>query len=689
MREQPETIGTKELAAMERAIRDDFGIVEKYARGILEEPSLPPIPPPPIDRKFPVETSVEYQLHKSIMRLFPETLSADNAQIILDLASGARPIFSAHKPLTEHEQKFIWEPQIEAWWKSLGEPLRQKFLIAARRVRGDAGETIIEDETRLREARMAGYRRLLSGIFTREPMRMYDTYAVVSRGDVPFCPEGFSVSACVEWRSFLRDEWFAHLSVNQKNKIAGAAQRAQEIPQLIIQKERELDQKNQALQRARGVFDHITHFFSASKRAERSRKESERETLAREVRDLEQELSEYRTSRFIDEQTAHADSALHAVGDRTGVNSRVLDAPQNLFRWSRPTEKTATPQSLDGYAFNSLSGTRHNIPGVVERWMIEGASARAAAAMTSGAERIDAAGGGNTESAHELLEKHRILTEVGRPTVDWDSYLFSLQQSITVELARSMQRGQQLHAAVEREPLAGLLKAYRNALPFVQPEMSEQTARVTSFMNQVLAQTESDLRLRMTRGGAVHGLVPEKDAPWIVALLEEHAAEHADVPKSPDAHAEHADGYVEAMSNGAGHWYYERTRNGSIVHVWEKDNQDAPRYAGHFEGSRFFETPERRWKYVRTDGTTHEVGEFEEGVCFKIDGTVVAHKKNKQGFTDLGKLSRGFGDTVFIGQHQKINVHDSRHTYFVSPRNELLEYHASVNEMRVLGTIES
>lgn len=767
----------------------------------------PPQPPPPFDAKFArneptyfgeknlneQELPLERILHLAILRLFPETVDAETAHVITDLVSGHKPVHCVRAGLSEHELKYVWEPQIEGWWSSLGDELREKFVAAAHRVNGThLGENVQEDP-RLKEARMIGYRRLLNGIFAREPMRMYATYETIKNGQQPFCPDGFTEQSCGEWRDFLNNYWFAHLSTDQKIRIDGINERQRVVPGLLAEKQAALGAKREQLRKTSGLLDRALQFFFKEKRAERERIETERDTLMREVRELEREVLEFHTSAFIDQEIAREDSALHVVGDRAGFGPRVLDTPHTLFSWIRPIEKTHVAGSLDGQVLSGLTGARHNVPAVIERWMLEAGSAQAAAAMNE-SDRIG--GGAHAETPHDLLELHRVLNEEGRPSVDWQAYLFSLQQQITIEIARALQKSQQLRAAVEKEPLSVLLKAYRDALPYVMPDLREQQARVTTYVDELLAQTENDLRHRVGSTTNITNLVSRKDKPWVASLLEARLEERLVEPAQPSAHPEQAadrvtlgfkhelvvapgqtpfavvrevlkafdktkndqtlnrdteqflvsgwvfevgdktqkhltaadgkkaarlytgdrvtalqdasapggvrldimhdpapkhEGYFEDLGTGTAKWYYERLPSGT-VRAWEVDGQGALHFAGHFEGKKFVERPVRQWMYVSADGKKHTVGQFQDDIYFKPDGTVVAERKNENTFSVLGKLAKGFERRVTIKKAddttQEIDLHAPGHTYYITPAYKLVEYHASVNEMRILGSIE-
>ncbi len=383
------------------------------------------------------------------------------------------------------------------------------------------------------KARIVGYRRLLDGIFARQPERLYELYDEVKNGHEPFCPEGFSADASEEWREFLKTEWFSSISADEKIRIDAIVGRRKTLPALIAQKEVQLAKKIEQIKKFDSMLAKVSRFFSSEKKSEFATLEHEREARKREIAELQLELQEFRVSQFIDEQIAETDAQQHSVGDRAGLGARALDASRRMFSWIFSQEKTHAPLSLRGKVFGGLSGLYFNVPSVVDRWMIEAASANAAGSLKKGSS-TDV----HNVAVRDLVDLQRAKFTEGRPEVDWAAYLFALQQRITAEIAQASIKSQPLKIAVEREPLKGMLKAYHDAVPRVAPVMRTQQERLTTIISQQLAQTEQDLRSRIGTRNVGH-LVAGNDVPWIESILDEQEEVDASKPVLPSATPEH------------------------------------------------------------------------------------------------------------------------------------------------------
>ena len=778
---------TPEKKAQEQALHaDEIPVVQLSSADEILDVSDVVVPPPvPDDTEFVSarRESFENLLHSAIESLDPELLNAQTAKIITDLESGKKPVHSVRAGLTEDQLLFTWTPLVDAWWNGLGEEKRKKFEAAARVILS----TTSEAERERRVAQKIGYRRMLDGIFARNPRQMFETFFNVKNGREAFCPAGFSEADCVEWNIFLKEDWFASLSSDEKIRLDAAAKRQKTLPALIEKKELELAQKLTQLKKVNSLGGKVALFFNAGQ----EKGIVHPDFLEREILELRRELIELGVSKFIDDEIAQVDARQQEIGDKVGFGARALDATRRLFSWMFSQEKTHAPQSLKGKVFGGLTGAYYNVPGVVERWMLEAGCSHAVG--TLGDKGISDR---NNETAADLRAQNIASNASGRPEVDWTAYALALQYRISVEISRVVQKSQSLKVAVEREPLAGLLKAYKEVAPRIAPTLREKQERVNSLLAHLVAETEADLRARASiRGVNIQHMVAQKDTHWIQALLEEQEgvdenilatpspeaggdheklafkysvlvgpqkttaaivreiAAKFDTTKSPatlnrdtlqfltqgwvfdqgDAVPKHLmsggreevsiyvgdrvvavqdaaaplgfhlkiernappvrEGYVLDDSRGNPEWYYQRVPNKS-VYAWKINSEGHMHLAGHFEGKKFVEHREKMWSYLDAHGKKRQIGEFAEGIYFKLDGTVVSKNKSRKGsaFTEIGKLSEKLESKITItkkdGSEESIDIHAKGDTYFITPAGKIVEYHASVNQMRELGTLK-
>ncbi len=745
------------------------------------------LPPPPDETEFKSSRPVpiESELQMRIDGLRPESLKAHTAKIITDLVAGVKPVHALRAGLTEDQLMLVWTPLIDAWWNALGDEKRKKFEAAAHQVLNTETDAASE---RLK-AQKVGYRRMLDGIFARNPHMVTEIFDAVKNGREPFCPTGFTEENRVVWYDFLKSEWFSTLSPDEKLRLDAAVKRQKTVPAQIDRKEQELAAKLAQLKKVNSLSGKVALFFNA----QQDKGIVHPDFLEREILELRRELIELGVSKFIDDEIAVADARQHEIGDKAGFGARALDATRRLYSWLFSQEKTHAPQSLKGRIFGGLSGAYYNVPGVVERWMLEAGCSHAAGALG------DKNGGAkNNETAADLRAHNMSNNEFGRPEVDWTAYALALQHRISIEISRAVQKSQPLKTAVEREPLAGLLKAYKETMVRVAPGLRENQERVNSLLTHLIAETDRDLRARATvRGVPIQHMVAEKDTHWIGAILDEIKTEDENRIIHPTAAGEHApdshntmfkysvlvgpqqtteriireiaakfdatkssatlnrdtmqfltDGWVfdqgdtnpkHLMSNGTENvnlyvgdrvvavqddaapfgfhlkiqrnppprregsvlsdshgnpeWYYQRTPS-KTVFAWRISRDGQMRLAGHFEGKKFVEHREKQWNYLDAHGKERQVGEFTEGVYFKPEGTVVSKNKSSKGasFTEIGKLSERFENTVTIitsdDSEQVIDLNTKNKAYLITPSGKLVEYHASVNQMRELGTLK-
>lgn len=755
------------------------------------EPVLPrvegePLPPPPEPEKIEVKKlSLDTELSSALKNLDPSHVDAELARTVADLVAGKKPVHCVRAGLTEQQLLLTWGPLVEGWWSGLGEEKRTKFETAAVALRGASTDA----EKERQAAQKIGYRRMLDGIFARNPRQLYETFYNVKNGREAFCPAGFTEADCVQWNVFLKEDWFASLSADEKIRLDAAAQRQRTLPALIEKKEAELAQKIAQLKKVNSLSGKVALFFNAGQ----EKGIVHPDFLEREILELRRELIELGVSKFIDDEIAQVDAHHQEIGDKTGFGARALDATRRLFSWVHSQEKTRAPQSLKGKVFGGLTGAYFNVPGVVERWMLEAGCSHAVGTLgeKGAAEK-------NNETAADLRAQNISTNASGRPEVDWTAYALALQYRISVEISRVVQKSQSLKVAVEREPLAGLLKAYKEVAPRIAPALREKQERVNSLLAHLVAETEQDLRARASvRGVNIEHLVAQKDTHWIQTLLEDREAldenrvvapsatpesvvDHQklafkysvlvgpqkttsaivreiaakfDTTKTPaalnrdtlqfltqgwvfdegdtapkrlmnagreeihlyvgdrvvavqDAAAPFGfhitiernaapvrEGYVLDDSHGNPEWYYQRVPNKS-VYAWKINSEGHMRLAGHFEGKKFIKETEKMWSYSDAHGKKRQIGEFAEGIFFKPDGTVVSKNKSRKGsaFTEIGKLTEKIEAKVTItkkdGSEESVDLQTKGKAFYITPAGKLVEYHASVNEMRELGTLK-
>jgi hypothetical protein len=756
-----------------------------------QEPVLPieisePLPPPPEPEKMEVKKlSLEAELSHALSNLEPSLVDAELARTVADLVAGKKPVHCVRAGLTEDQLTLTWGPLVEGWWSGLGEEKRKKFETAAI---GLLGATTDAERERV-AAQKVGYRRMLDGIFARNPRQIYDTFFNVKNGRDAFCPAGFSEADRVQWNIFLKEDWFASLSADEKLRLDAAAQRQRTLPVLIQKKELELAQKLAQLKKVNSLSGKVALFFNAGQ----EKGIVHPDFLEREILELRRELIELGVSKFIDDEIAQADAHHQEIGDKAGLGARALDATRRLFSWVFSQEKTRAPQSLKGKVFGGLTGAYFNVPGVIERWMLEAGCSHAVGTL---GEKGGSAK--NNESAADLRAQNISSNASGRPEVDWTAYALALQYRISVEISRVVQKSQSLKVAVEREPLAGLLKAYKEVAPRIAPALREKQERVNSLLAHLIAETEQDLRARASvRGVNIEHMVAQKDTHWIQALMgdrevldenrvvapsatPENIGDHQklafkysvlvgpqkttsavvreiaakfDTTKTPamlnrdtmqfltqgwvfdegdttpkrlmsggreeihlyvgdrvvaiqDASAPFGfyitivrnaapvrEGYVLDDSHGNPEWYYQRVPNKS-VYAWKINSEGHMRLAGHFEGKKFIKESEKMWSYSDAHGKKREIGEFAEGIYFKPDGTVVSKNKSRKGsaFTDIGKLTEKIEAKVTItkkdGSEESVDLQTKGKAFYITPSGMLVECHASVNQMRELGTLK-
>lgn len=489
------------------------------------------VAPPPIPDESAFEStrrpSLETDLHKAIESLTTESMNAQTAKIIFDLESGKKPVHSVRAGLTEDQLLLTWTPLIDAWWNACGDEKRKKFVAAAHEIVSASTEA----EEKRQAAQKSGYRRMLDGIFARNPGKVYEIFDAVKNGRELFCPEGFTEDNCVAWKSFLKSEWFLSLSADEKIRLDAAVKRHKTIPALITKKEQELAQKLAQLKKVNSLRGKVALFFNAGQ----EKGIVHPDFLEREILELRRELIELGVSKFIDDEIAAVDAHQQEVGDKAGFGSRALDATRRLFSWMSSQEKTRAPQSLRGKVFGGLTGAYFNVPAVVERWMLEAGCSHAAGTLgeKGGAEK-------NNETPADLRAQNTVRNTEGYPSVDWTAYALALQYRISIEISRVVQKSQSLKVAAEREPLAGLLKAYKEVVSRVAPALREKQERVNSLLAHLIAETECDLRARASvRGVSIQHMVAEKDTHWIQAILEEQKIEDENRVIHPTSVGEH------------------------------------------------------------------------------------------------------------------------------------------------------
>lgn len=489
------------------------------------------VPPPSPDESLFTSTrrpSLETELHSAIEGFSIDSITPQTAKIIFDLESGKKPVHSVRAGLTEDQLLLIWTPLIDAWWNALGDEKRKKFVHVAHEVVSASTDA---EEKRV-AAQKIGYRRMLDGIFVRNPHKVYEIFDAVKNGRDPFCPEGFKGGDYVAWKNFLKTDWFSSLSADEKIRLAAAVNRQKTTPALIKEKEAELALKLTQLKKVTSISGKVALFFNAGQ----EKGIVHPDFLEREILELRRELLELGVSKFIDHEIAQVDARQQEVADKVGFGSRVFDATRRLFSSMSAQEKTNAPQSLRGKIFGGLTSVYYNVPGVIQRWMLEaGCSYAARASDKTGISEK------NNETAADLRAQHTISNAEGRPEVDWAAYALALQYRISIEISRVVQKSQALKVAVEREPLAGLLRAYKEVVPRIAPALREKQERVNSILVNLIAQTDQDLRARASvRGVSIQHLVTEKDTLWIQTFLEDQRAEDENRVVHPTATGEHA-----------------------------------------------------------------------------------------------------------------------------------------------------
>lgn len=750
-----------------------------------QEDLAPPPPPDETEFKSSRPAPIESELQIRIDGLRPESLNRSKAIMITDLVAGKKPVHAFDLGMTADQLMLMWTPLIDAWWNALGDEKRKKFEAAAHQLLN--AETDAASE-RLK-AQKVGYRRMLDGIFARNPHMVTEIFDAVKNGREPFCPTGFTEENRVVWYDFLKSEWFSTLSPDEKIRLDAAVKRQKTVPAQIARKEQELATKLAQLKKVNSLSGKVALFFNA----QQDKGIVHPDFLEREILELRRELIELGVSKFIDDEIAVADARQHEIGDKAGFGARALDATRRLYSWLFSQEKTHAPQSLKGRIFGGLTGAYYNVPGVVERWMLEAGCSHAAGALGE-----KNGGAKNNETAADLRAQNMSSNEFGRPEVDWTAYALALQYRISIEISRAVQKSQPLKTAVEREPLVGLLKAYKETMVRVAPSLRENQERVNSLLTHLIAETDRDLRARATvRGVPIQHMVAEKDMHWVGAILDEVKAEDENRIIHPTAAGEHTpdthktmfkysvlvgpqqtteriireiaakfdttkspatlnrdtmqfltDGWVfdqgdtnpkHLMSNGTENvdlyvgdrvvavqddaapfgfhlkiernppprregsvlsdshgnpeWYYQRTPN-KTVFAWRISRDGHMQLAGHFEGKKFVEHREKQWSYLDAHGKKRQVGEFAEGVYFRPDGIVVSKNKSSKGgaFAEIGKLAEKIDGVVTItahdGSEQEIDLNTKDKAYLLTPAGTLVEYHASVNQIRELGTLK-
>ena len=178
------------------------------------------------------------------------------------------------------------------------------------------------------------------------------------------------------------------------------------------------------------------------------------------------------------------------------------------------------------------------------------------------------------------------------------------------------------------------------------------------------------------------------DAYTVVQDVEAPFGIHIEIDRAP---ASERQGIVDSDADGT-QLYYDKQRDGT-VHVWAQGARDEIKYRGYFEGRKFVERSEKMFDYRSADGKQKQVGEFDSNVFFAADGTVFSKQKRGGGvMTKLGQLTKPFERTVTVqqrgGSSVKIGLADTKRKLFVTPKNKVVEFHASVNEMRELGEIQ-
>lgn len=747
-------------------------------------------PAPPVDaRVFGTDKapSLEFELQEAIAGLKPESVDPESARVIFDLAEGRRPVHCPRAGLTDSERRLVWDVQIDAWWSALGKDQREKFVGAAHRVTGRSELEDINKE--LAAARILSYRRMLDGIFSREPERMYETYDAVKNGKEPYCPHGFSADAQRAWKEFLVNDWFVSLSADEKIRMDAIVVENKNLPARISELKKSLTAKSAELTAMDSIRHKITNLFAADKQAAHN---ARREALVRQLAEVTQEYREIEVKNFLHQEVAELDARLHSVGDRAGFGARILDAVKSFFNWTATLEKIKTPSPLRGRIFGGLSGVYQNVPATIERWMLEAACAETAGALR---EKRTLSPNAHQESADDLKKIH----STNAREIDWSTYLLALQHRITVEIARATHRGQSLASAVQKDPLAGLLAAYKEAAVRVAPQYRKQGERLNVLLTELLAQTQAGLYVRgAARTGAIKHMVASNDTQWIQSLLDERTAPDTNAPTPISGHPERAaekkglglhasvivgpqmtaasivrefiqkfdpqksdvacnrdtlqfmssgnvsevgagegkhflsrsggdsvalyvgdkvtaiqditaplgfrieitrnppppyQGHILDGAHGKPDWYYQRVVGGR-VYAWKFDDAGAVKLAGHFEGRKFVHETERSWAYHDLKGNKRTVGEFAKDVFFTLDGAVVSKNKHGKGraFTELGKLDQPFGKPLVVvaadGTESEITIKPNDQTHFVTPKNVVVTFHASVNEMRELGALK-
>ncbi|MCX6781084.1 MAG: hypothetical protein NT003_03150 [Candidatus Magasanikbacteria bacterium] len=687
---------------------------------------------------------------------------------------------------------YIWQPIVMNWWEGLSQDAKHDFIAAARREAEPKAPREVEEQ--MRASRIVGYRRLLGGMFERNPHRMYELYMAVKEGEKLSAPLGFGHEEAENWNKFIVDDWFESLSTEDRLRFDERADRLIRIPEQIKEKQTALSVLLDARKKHLRFFGNVKAFFAHEKDIAQKNFASE-EQLNREIAALQQDLVALQTSAVIDELEDIDFARLYGWGERNGSGVAAIDATRNLFRWSRPNARSGMTQSPEGTVLSSLNGTRHNAPAAIEPWMLEAGSARATGMFDAGG----AVAAGADATPQELMA-HRRLIDKTQPTIDFPAYLLGIQQQIVKELERTIQKTIPLKSAIERDPLKGLLVAYHETIPYVAPELREQQGRVLVFIEEQLAQVEQDLSRRLGNGVQHLSLLPDNDLPWIAALLEERTIDERGTPPAPGTattqgtetvemglrHSMDVDpgrsikshvyeliktfdttktgpmltretaqflhkgwvyeagdkkqrtfmshgiiqtpiyegdrltaiqdsrapfgfrieiarntrrerpGYFEFDQSGKPQTYYQDAGDG-VVNVWEADKHQSMKFRGQFEGKRFVDKPERVWMYKTLGERMHPIYEHMNDIYFEADGRVATKLRDLDGhgnrFRELGMLPEPFPAEVAVkkpdGTIVRVFLNDREHAYLVTPRNEVVEYHASVNDVRVLGTIES
>ena len=798
---KPELLPKKETELPIEPVLAEPLKVEPVSTELLEE--IPPessvpldidvLPPPPIDPKVfeePKKPSLESELRAAIVHLSPATVDPESARVIFDLIEARRPVHCVRAGLTDQEKK-VWDTEIDAWWSGIGKSQREKFVAQAHRVMSVSKQDDINAE--LAQARTISYRRMLDGIFSREPGRIYETYEAVKNGKDPFCPLGFSASACDAWKKFLINDWFSTLSVDEKLRMDAVVAENNNAPGRANELKKMLAAKSVELATMDSLRLKISNLFASDKREEHGAK---REQLIRQIAEIKREYREIEVGQFLNEEIAQLDAKLHSIGDRSGFGARALDAVKSFFNWTAMLEKIKTPSPLRGRIFGGLSGVYQNVPATVERWMLEAACAETAGALR---EKRQLSPNAHNESEDDLKKMHSSRIGEGRMEIDWSAYLLALQHRITIEIARATHRGQPLAAAIQKNPLAGLFAAYKEAVPRVAPQFRKQGERLDVLLTELLAQTQADLYVRgRGRAGNIKNLVASNDTHWIQSLLRERAPRDPNEPIAISGHGENASerkglglrssivvgsqmtssaivrtlikkfdpqksdvacnrdtlqfmsignvsetgavqnqhfigrsgadtvslyvgdrvmaiqdisaplgfrieitrnpppaqqGHILEDSKGRPEWYYQRVLGGRI-YAWKFDRAGAKKLAGHLDGRKFVPEAERVWAYRDLKGEKRTVGQFSEDIFFRLDGTVVSKNKLGKGrvFTEIGTLEQPFGNRVTVvasdGSETELSIKPGDQTHFVTPKNIVVTFHASVNEMRELGALK-